>query len=102
MIILGIESSCDETALALVDDGCKVISSQKATSVFSHQATGGIVPEVAARAQMESILPLLDLVLKDVSVGEIDALAVTRGPGLIGSLLVGLHTARTLAYVWQK
>lgn len=102
MIILGIESSCDETAFALVEDGRYVLKSVKATSLPLHQMTGGIVPEVAARKQMESILPLLDEVMKGRRSKEIDALAVTKGPGLIGSLLVGLHTARALSFVWQK
>lgn len=102
MKILGIESSCDETALALVENGVQVIISFKATSLPLHQTTGGIVPEVAARAQLESMIPLLAEISSVTPLHQIDGLAVTYGPGLIGSLLVGLHTARTLSFFLEK
>ena len=93
MKVLGIESSCDETAAAIVVHGTDLVHQALATSLDLHRSTGGIVPEVAARAQIESIIPVLRTVLGGVDsskdVGEIDAIAVTVGPGLVGSLLVG-------------
>jgi N6-L-threonylcarbamoyladenine synthase len=107
MKVLAIESSADETAAAVVErtnDGffVRIISSVTATSLAKHKATKGIVPEVAAREQIKVIMPVLAESLKDVDVADIDAIAVTTGPGLIGSLLVGVETARALAYAWNK
>jgi len=105
MIILGIETSCDETAAAIVEDGTKILSNTVASSVSLHQKTGGIIPEVAAREQIKCIIPVIEETIKqssNITINNIDALAVTVGPGLIGSLLVGVETARTLAYVWKK
>lgn len=115
MIILGIETSCDETSVAVIEGkGGEVIikSNITASSLSMHAQTGGIIPEVAARAQLKFILPVLQEVLKkafdcfpvDVTVSSppVDAIAVTYGPGLIGPLLIGLETARTLSFVWQK
>jgi N6-L-threonylcarbamoyladenine synthase len=102
MKILGLETSCDETAAAVVKDGNKILSSAIATSQDLHIKTGGIIPEVAARKQIESIIPVIDEVLSDVTKDDIDAIAVTYGPGLIGSLLVGVETAKTLALAWEK
>ena len=99
MIILGIETSCDETAAALVENGEKILSSAIASSVELHQKTGGIIPEVAAREQLRCIIPVIKESLEKKS---IEAIAVTVGPGLIGSLLVGVETAKTLAHIWQK
>lgn len=106
MRILAIESSCDETAAAVVEDlpagrqvGLKILSSGVASSHEMHEKYGGIVPEVAARKQLESIIPVITEATKDVSY---DALAVTIGPGLIGSLLVGVETAKTIAFVTGK
>ncbi|HUV42809.1 MAG TPA: tRNA (adenosine(37)-N6)-threonylcarbamoyltransferase complex transferase subunit TsaD [Patescibacteria group bacterium] len=100
MKILGIETSCDETAAAVVENGTKILSNAVASSIELHQKTGGIIPEVAAREQVRCIIPIIKESLKNSQ--EIDALAVTVGPGLIGSLLVGVETAKTLAYVWKK
>src|SRR5476649_655216 len=99
MKILGIETSCDETAAAVVEDGVKLLSSVISSSVDMHIAFGGVVPEIAARSHIELIIPVIDQALAQAEVGwdEIDAIAVTQGPGLIGSLLVGIMTARTLA-----
>ncbi|HUS52342.1 MAG TPA: tRNA (adenosine(37)-N6)-threonylcarbamoyltransferase complex transferase subunit TsaD [Candidatus Bathyarchaeia archaeon] len=104
MRILGIETSCDETAVAVVEDGTKILTNTVASSVKLHQKTGGIIPEVAAREQIRMIIPVLTAATKPFQPlsKKIDALAVTVGPGLIGSLLVGVETAKTLAYVWQK
>lgn len=104
MIILGIESSCDETAVAIVEDGRVVLSNSIASTkeVFAH--SGGVIPEDAARRQVECILPTLHASLADAGLksADIDAIAVTRGPGLLGSLLVGTVTARTLSALWKK
>lgn len=100
MKILGIETSCDETAAAVVENGTKIISNVVASSMTLHQKTGGIIPEVAAREQVRYIIPVIKEALLPAT--KIDALAVVVGPGLIGSLLVGVETAKTLAYLWRK
>ncbi len=104
MRILAIESSCDETAAAIVEDGIKIVSSVVASSKDMHEKYGGIVPEVAAREQLRCIIPTIDEALKDShnNYQSIDSLAITIGPGLIGSLLVGVETAKTMAMVTKK
>ena len=104
MRILGIESSADETAAAVVEDGYKLLSSAVATSIDLHTFYGGIVPEIAARSHIESIIPVVEQALTDAKTDwdGIDAIAVTVGPGLIGSLLIGVLTARTLAIAKNK
>jgi N6-L-threonylcarbamoyladenine synthase len=110
MRILGIETSCDETAAAVVEDGTKILSNVVASSAEMHVKTGGIIPEQAARQQVKSIIPVIEEALKKSSTGStsrsgrigIDTIAVTVGPGLIGSLLVGVETAKTLAYFYKK
>ena len=132
MNILAIESSCDETAAAVVKDGVEILGSAVATSTKMHEKWGGIVPEVAAREQLSSMLPVITEALqsfischsesieesqpnqekldsrlrgndiKKIIEQHIDAIAVTIGPGLIGSLLVGVETSRTLAYITKK
>jgi N6-L-threonylcarbamoyladenine synthase len=97
--ILAIESSCDETGVAIVVGGRRIEANQVATQVALHAATGGIVPEVAARQQLRWIVPTLEAALDEARVGwdDFDAIAVTSGPGLIGSLLVGVNLAKALA-----
>jgi N6-L-threonylcarbamoyladenine synthase len=104
MLILGIETSCDETAVAVVEDGTRVLSNTIATSKTSFERLAGVIPEQAARAQVECMIPVLEQSLKDASVdlADIDAIAVTRGPGLLGSLLVGTTAARIIASAQQK
>ena len=104
MLILGIETSCDETAAALVRDGVNLISQTVASSQNLHVKTGGIVPEVASREQVRAMIPVLRETLKAIKnpSQEIDAIAVTNGPGLIGSLLIGVETAKVLAFAWNK
>jgi N6-L-threonylcarbamoyladenine synthase len=102
MKILGIESSCDETAAAIVEDGKTILSNVVASSVEMHIKYGGVVPEVAARKQVEAIIPVLTEAMSGFTKDDIDAIAVTVGPGLIGSLLVGVETAKTLAFIWNK
>jgi len=104
MRILGIETSCDETAASVVEDGENILSNIVATSIAMHVKTGGIIPEKAAREQLKSIIPVIELALKEAKVkpNALQALAVTLGPGLIGSLLVGIETAKTLSLIWEK
>jgi N6-L-threonylcarbamoyladenine synthase len=108
MIILGIETSCDETAAAVIkindDNKVELLSNVVATSLSLHAKTGGIIPEVAAREQVKFIVPVIQEAIKVLKnpKRQIDAIAVTVGPGLIGSLLVGVETARTFSFVWQK
>ena len=99
MIVLGIESSCDETAAAVVDDG-KMRSNVIASQIKDHSIYGGVVPEIASRKHIEAIVPVIRQALLDaqVELAQIEGIAVTRGPGLIGSLLIGLATAKALAY----
>jgi len=100
MLILGIESSCDETAAAVVRDGREILSSVIASQIDLHRPWGGVVPEIASREHLVKIEPIVSSALDqaNVSLNEIDAVAVTQGPGLIGSLLVGVCYAKSLAY----
>lgn len=104
MLILGIETSCDETAAATVENGTKVISGVVASSQSMHAKFGGIIPDKAAREQLKSVIPVLHETLSSgkIKKSQIDAIAVTVGPGLIGSLLVGVETAKSLALAWHK
>lgn len=99
MIILGIDTSCDETAVALVRDGREILSNCIASQIQMHELYGGVVPELAARKHIETISGLTDRALAEagLSKGEIDAVAVTFAPGLIGALLVGVNFAKSLA-----
>ncbi|MHB8067536.1 MAG: tRNA (adenosine(37)-N6)-threonylcarbamoyltransferase complex transferase subunit TsaD [Desulfobaccales bacterium] len=103
MLTLGIETSCDETAAAVVADGRRVLSSVVATQFEFHAAYGGVVPEIAARRHLESILPVIQGALDQagVSAKEIDGLAVTQGPGLIGALVIGMAVGKALALAWD-
>ncbi len=104
MLILGIETSCDETAVALIEikkGKIKIISNVISSQIKIHQKYGGVVPEVAARAHLENILPAITKALKN-NKKNIDLIAVTIGPGLVISLLVGIETAKALAYIWNK
>lgn len=98
--VLGIESSCDETAAAVVRDGREVISSVVHSQIDEHAAYGGVVPEIAGRSHLRKILPVVDQALTDaeLDLDQLDAIAVTNRPGLIGSLLVGLSAAKGLAF----
>lgn len=104
MIILGIESSCDETAVGIVRDGKELLANTVASSVDLHAQYGGVIPELAARSHIEVIIPVVEQALKDATFtwDDIDAIAVTYGAGLLGSLLIGVLTARTLAIVKNK
>lgn len=104
MRILGIESSCDETAAAVVEDGHRLLSNVVNSQIDIHAAYGGVVPEVAARSHIEVITPVINKALSDAELSwdDIDGIAVTYAPGLIGSLLVGTLAARTLALTKNK
>src|SRR5687767_9950918 len=101
MKILAIETSCDETAAAVVEDGTTILSSVVASSKTMHEKYGGVVPEIAAREQLQCIIPTIEEALEQSKTDykTINQLAVTIGPGLIGSLLVGVETAKTMALV---
>ncbi|HEY8768572.1 MAG TPA: tRNA (adenosine(37)-N6)-threonylcarbamoyltransferase complex transferase subunit TsaD [Dehalococcoidia bacterium] len=100
MKILGIETSCDETAIGVVEDGVRMLSSVVSSQVELHATYGGVVPELASRQHVEAIIPVLDEALDraSCSMDDIDAVAVTYGPGLAGALLVGFNYAKGLAY----
>ncbi len=102
--LLGIETSCDETSVALVDDGHGVLCNLIATQFDLHAKYGGVVPEIASRAHLQTLDCMVDEALQQTSgkVADIDAIAVTYAPGLIGSLLVGVTAAKTLAWSWGK
>ena len=98
-VVLGIESSCDETAAALVTEGRVILAQRIASQDDAHRPFGGVVPEIAARAHVEKLTPLIAATLADagMALGEVDAIAATAGPGLIGGVMVGLVTAKALA-----
>jgi N6-L-threonylcarbamoyladenine synthase len=104
MLVLGIESSCDETAAAVVRDGREMLSSVIHSQIESHKKWGGVVPELASREHLEKIKPIVDEAIEraGISLDDIDAIAVTQGPGLIGSLLVGVCYAKGLALALDK
>jgi N6-L-threonylcarbamoyladenine synthase len=102
--VLGIETSCDETAAAVVEDGCRLLSNVISSSMDLHAKYGGVVPEIAARSHIEAIIPVISQALDDAGTDwdGIDAIAVTYGAGLSGSLLIGVLTARSLALTKHK
>ncbi len=102
--ILGIESSCDETSVSIVKNGCEEIATIISSQIDIHKNFGGVVPEIASRNHVKNVTMVIEECLNEASMTmeEIDAIAVTYGPGLIGSLLVGLEAAKTLAFVYQK
>jgi len=104
MKILGIESSCDETAAAVIEDGQKVLSNVVVSQIDIHAEYGGVIPEVAARSHIEAVNPVIEKALKDAgeTIDSIDAIAVTHTPGLVGSLMIGTLAARTLAILHNK
>ena len=104
MLILGIETSCDETAAAVVADGRVVLSSVVATQFELHAQYGGVVPEIAARRHLENILPVIQGALDQagITLADLDGLAVTQRPGLIGALIIGMAAAKALSYTLGK
>lgn len=103
-LILSIESSCDETSVSVIVDGQRILSNTVLSQIDSHKRFGGVVPEVASRHHVEGIIPTIDTALEDahVTMKDIDAVAVTEGPGLIGALLVGINAAKALAFAYDK
>ncbi len=104
MRVLGIETSCDETAAAVVEDGVRALSDVVSTQIEIHRRWGGVVPELASRNHVVQVMPVVDEALTRAGVGPdgIDAVAVTSGPGLVGALLVGVQVAKALAAAWGK
>jgi N6-L-threonylcarbamoyladenine synthase len=104
MLILGIESSCDETAAAVVADGDRILSNVVASQALTHEKYGGVVPELASREHLRKITPVVEEACRQAGIGlcQVDAIAVTEGPGLIGSLLVGLTYAKATALALNK
>ena len=104
MLVLGIESSCDETAAAVVRDGREMISSVISSQIETHKRFGGVVPELASREHLDKIVPVVEEAFSRASLEKraIDGIAVTQGPGLVGSLLVGISYAKAMAYAIQK
>lgn len=102
--ILGIETSCDETAAAIVKNGTEIVSNVVASQIESHKRFGGVVPEIASRHHVEQITIVLEEAFREANVtwDHIDAIAVTEGPGLVGALLVGVNAAKALAFAKQK
>ena len=103
-LILGIETSCDETSAAVVENGKNMLSNVVSSQIDVHNAFGGVVPEIASRKHTETIVHVIDRAMKasGAASGEIDAVAVTQGPGLVGSLMVGISAAKALAFSWEK
>jgi N6-L-threonylcarbamoyladenine synthase len=101
MRILGIESSCDETAAAVVEDGSRILSSVISSQMATHSKYGGVVPELASREHLRAIVPVVRMALQESStrLEDLSAIAVTEGPGLVGSLLVGMTYGKALAMV---
>lgn len=104
MLVLGIETSCDETAAAIVRDGSEIVSSVIASQIETHQPFGGVVPELASREHLDKIVPVVEEACEraNVQTNEIDGIAVTVGPGLVGSLLVGVSYAKAMAFALGK
>ena len=104
IICLAIETSCDETSMSLIKNGCEEIATVVFTQIDIHKKFGGVVPEIASRSHIESITIVLDELLEKskMGIGDIDIIGVTYGPGLIGSLLIGLQAAKTIAMITKK
>ena len=104
ILILGIESSCDETACAVVKNGRDILSNVIASQADFHEKYGGVVPEIASRMHVDAICPTVTEALKDanLTIDDIDAIAVTYGPGLVGALLVGVSAAKGIAFASEK
>src|SRR3954466_8693239 len=98
--ILGIETSCDETAVAIIKNGRQILSNVVASQIESHKRFGGVVPEIASRHHVEQITIVIEEAIQQANVNytDIDAIAVTEGPGLVGALLIGVNAAKAIAF----
>src|SRR5690625_3495755 len=103
LYILGIETSCDETAVAIVKNGKEIVSNVVSSQIESHRRFGGVVPEIASRHHVEQITFVLEEAFQKTNLSweDIDAIAVTEGPGLVGALIVGVNAAKTIAFTQQ-
>ncbi len=103
MLTLGIETSCDDTGVAIIRDKREVLCELLSSQIKDHSRFGGVIPEFAARKHLENLLPLVDTALRECEISghDLDLIAVTRGPGLMGSLIVGVMTARALSQAWK-
>jgi len=103
-IVLGIETTCDETAASVVVDGRKILSNVIYSQTKLHEAYGGVYPELACRKHIDVLLPIIDQALSEANVtkDDIDLVAVAMQPGLMGALLMGVNAAKTLAFAWKK
>lgn len=103
MYILGIETSCDETAASVVKNGKEILSNKVASQIESHKRFGGVVPEIASRHHVEQITIVIEEAIKEAGLdfSQLDAIAVTKGPGLVGALLIGVNAAKALAFAHQ-
>jgi N6-L-threonylcarbamoyladenine synthase len=104
IMVLGIETSCDETSAAVVKNGRQILSNVISSQISLHQKYGGVVPEIASRKHVELIMPVINQAVEEacISVNEVDVIGVTYGPGLVGALLVGLSAAKSLAFTLDK
>ncbi len=104
MLVLGIESTCDETGAAIVEDGHKILSNVLASSADIHEKYGGVFPELACRRHIDAIIPVIDEAIQKAGItpDQIDLIAVAKGPGLIGALLIGMNAAKGLSIAWNK
>lgn len=104
MIVLGIESTCDETACALVRDGTEILSNVISSQTEIHKRFGGVFPELACRRHVDMLIPVIQSAIAEAGIGfsDIDLIAVAKGPGLIGALLIGLNAAKALSFAWNR
>lgn len=102
MLVLGIETTCDETAASLVRDGREILSNVIASSADIHEKYGGVFPELACRRHIDAIIPVIEEAIAEVDRSEIDLIAVAKGPGLIGALLIGMQAAKGLSLAWNR
>lgn len=103
-LILALETSCDETAAAVIRNGHEIVANVVASQIESHKRFGGVVPEIASRHHVEQITVVVEETLNQANLtfADIDAIAVTEGPGLVGALLIGVNAAKALAFAYQK
>ncbi|PWT82478.1 MAG: tRNA (adenosine(37)-N6)-threonylcarbamoyltransferase complex transferase subunit TsaD, partial [Acidobacteria bacterium] len=104
MLVLGVETSCDETAAAVVRNGREIVSSVISSQIATHKRFGGVVPELASREHLDKIVPVVNEAFERANMkpADVDGVAVTVGPGLVGSLLVGVSYAKAMSYALNK